>query len=175
MQEYLDKILDLVSASNKVVIDYGGGGCPLGFDSIIVDKLNKDITGRHIRYHNLTDIDQKVDVVFASHVFEHIKNLDQVLAQISLMLAPGGYLISMVPSFSNPYWNAGNHNHEIFGQHVWTMGLSETEKHITSKIPFYVEIDSKISEYLKVEIAEYCGDDSIFILASKCVEVINKE
>jgi SAM-dependent methyltransferase len=174
MQENLKNILPLVSDSNRIVIDFGGGGCPLGLGSIIVDKLKKDITGNAVKYHELTEIKGKVNVVFASHVFEHVQNLEQALNDIAEILNNDGHLICMVPSFSNPYWNAGGHNHEVFGPHVWTMGLSETDRSIISKIPFYIDIDTLISNYLKIEIAEYCGDDCIFILASKNVLSDNK-
>jgi SAM-dependent methyltransferase len=167
MQEYLNKIIPIVSDNRKIIIDLGGGGCPLGFGSIIVDKLTKDLNGNDIKYHDLADFNRTVDVVFACHVFEHIKDLDKVLQQITVVLNDGGSFICMVPSFSNPFWNAGQHNHEIFGPHAWTMGLSKTEKSITAKIPYYIDIDVMVNKYLNVEIAEYCGDDCIFIIASK--------
>jgi hypothetical protein len=167
MQENLNVIIPLISDSSKVVVDFGGGGSPLGFDSILVDRLKIDKLGRRIKIHNLDEIEGHIDVLFASHVFEHIQELDIVLKKIFDKMISGGFLICFVPSFSNPYWNAGDHQHYLFGRHVWTMGLSKTDRNIVSKIPFYMDIDLLIGKYFEIEKAEYCGDDCIYILAKK--------
>ena len=167
VQEHLAIILSLINKPSKIIIDFGGGGCPLGFNSILVDRLKKDITGNKIKYHNIKDIPMKADVVFACHVFEHLIYLDQILFEIKNILKPNGYLICMVPSFSNKNWNAGIHKNEKFGGHVWTCGLSSSDRSIVEKYPFYIDIDNKISNFFLIEKAEYCGDDSIFILAKK--------
>lgn len=167
MQEHLDKILPLLTEGNKTIIDFGGAGCPLGLNSILIDRLNKDILGNKIEYNDLSEYKGQVDIVFASHVFEHIENLDDILLSIRDKLLEGGKLICMVPSFSNIYWNAGDHNHKKFGRHVWTMGLSETDKNITKDIPYYMDIDTKIAQYFKLDLVEYCGDDCIIIIAEK--------
>lgn len=165
MQEHLNTILPIVTNPDNLIIDIGGAGCPLGFNSIIVDKLSSDITGKKVKYHDLKEIDKQVDVIFASHVFEHIVNIDEVLLQLKNLLKLNGILICFVPSFSNIYWNAGKHQNKKFGGHVWTFGLAETDRKFISNIPFYADIDKKLSEFFEIEKAEYCGDDSIFILA----------
>ena len=58
-------------------------------------------------------------------------------------------------------WRAGTHSHTVFGDHVWTFGLSGTPN-VPEGLVKYVEIDRLLGRYFDVESAAYCGDDSIF-------------
>jgi SAM-dependent methyltransferase len=106
------------------VIDFGGAGCPLGFHSVVVDKRRWDQAGRQVRFSSLENFPNEVDVVFAYHVLEHLPDLHRVVAEIRQKLQPGGFLVAIVPSFSNKNWRTKQHRHKNFGAHVWTFKLS---------------------------------------------------
>lgn len=60
-----------------------------------------DLDAPHVDYRvdlrKLPFADGSFDVVFASHVLEHIKEDDQALAEIRRILRPGGFAILPVP------------------------------------------------------------------------------
>src|SRR3954469_19832530 len=47
--------------------------------------------------------DNSVGRVLASHVLEHVENLDGLMREIQRVLAPGGTAHLVVPHFANPY------------------------------------------------------------------------
>jgi hypothetical protein len=169
MQKHLRTILTYVAAPGNLVVDFGGAGCPLGFNSVIVDRLKLDALGRQVPYSSFNQIGRPVDVVFACHVLEHIPNLDQVLGELKNALAPEGVLIAFVPAFTNEGWRACTHRNRLFGDHLWTFGLSETRS-FPEDMPNYLNIDEVLGKYFEVEKANYCGDDSIYCLCRKRVE-----
>lgn len=163
IQEHLDVVLNTVTDNTARVVDFGGGACPLGLGSIIVDQLDVDGYGIGIRYHNLHELDFTPTVIFSSHTFEHIEPLDDVLAQLRDTLAEGGRLLAHLPAYTCERWRAGVHSNSLYNDHVWTFGLRGTTP--PPGLPRYVEIDTKIEQFFEVEKAVYCGDDSIFLCA----------
>ena len=159
-QEHLDDVLPLVSDPNKYVVDFGGAGCPLGFNSVVVDFLKKDAAGRPVKHRTLSELPRQADVMFAAHVLEHVPNLDEVLAEMKAKTVPGGPVIIMVPAYTNEGWHAGAHNNKRFGGHVWTFGLSRTQP--PPELHNYRAIDETLARYVIVEKAEYVGDDCVY-------------
>jgi SAM-dependent methyltransferase len=165
IQKHLDTILPLLTTPGGKIIDFGGAGGPLGFGAEVVDKLEQDAWGREVRRHSLADVGDDVDVVFSSHALEHIAELDDILRSMQRCLRPGGQLILHVPSFQCERWRAGVHTNRRYSDHVWTFGIGREPRGIQCQN--YVDIVQKTSELFEVGRAEYCGDDSIFILARK--------
>jgi hypothetical protein len=80
-------------------------------------------------------------------------------------LKRGGQLILHVPSFHCERWRAGVHSNARYNDHVWTFGIGQDPLGLACQN--YVDIASKVGEFFSVHLAEYCGDDSILVLASK--------
>jgi CDP-glycerol glycerophosphotransferase (TagB/SpsB family) len=165
IQKNIDALLPLLTAPGSKVVDFGGAGGPLGLGSDVVDRLSQDAWGRSVTYHSLSELGECVDVVFSSHALEHIPELDDVLRNMQRCLKPGGQLILHVPSFHCERWRAGVHSNARYNDHVWTFGLGQDPLGITCQN--YVDIASKVGEFFSLRLAEYCGDDSILVLASK--------
>lgn len=60
-------------------------------------------------------LDKKFDMIYASHVLEHIQDTGVFLRKVRKLLSPSGYFFIIVPIFK----------HNIVGGHVhvWNMGL----------------------------------------------------
>jgi len=163
--ENLDFVLEQVANPAKRVIDFGGAACPLGFGSDVLDTFEQDASGRTVPYHLCEEIGHQVDTVFSSHTLEHIPNLTGVLQQIADILVPGGVAIFHVPAYTCARWNVGNHKNNVYNDHAWTFGLEGTAS--PEGIENYIRIDTAVSKFLSIEKADYCGDNSIFLVARK--------
>lgn len=53
---------------------------------------------------------EQFDIIYASHIFEHIHNLVQLKKQLTYLLKPSGLLIVMVPDYLSPdAWGDDTH------------------------------------------------------------------
>ena len=166
IQRNLKEILNLVADPDKKIIDFGGAACPLGFYSKIVDQLSKDCFGRKVPYQSLSDLPYETDVIFSSHCLEHVPEIEKILQLMLKSLKKHGVLVLLLPSFTCERWRVGIHSHKKFNNHVWTFGLKQTTD-LPKGLNNYLNIDELVSKYFLVEKAEYCGDDSIFMIARK--------
>lgn len=165
MQKHLELILEKVTQSGATVLDLGGAACPLGFGSKVVDHLASDAYGRPVDFHSLAEVVEPVDTIFTSHTLEHIEPLEAVIAEIFDTLKPAGYLLAHVPSYTCDRWWPGVHSHERYHDHVWCFGLRTDNP--PAGVSKFAAIDEIIATHFKVDLAEYCGDDSIFVVARK--------
>jgi hypothetical protein len=165
MQKHLDTLLPLLTAPGIRIVDFGGAGGPLGLGSEVVDRLDRDAWGRTVRHHSLAELGESVDVVFSSHALEHIPELDDTLRSMQRCLTPGGQLILHVPSFHCERWRAGVHSNSSYNDHVGTFGVGHDPLGVGCQN--YIDIARKVGEFFSVRHADYCGDDSILVLASK--------
>jgi hypothetical protein len=165
LQENLDQLLDEVTRPGRFVVDFGGAASPLGLGSHVADRVETDVYGDRVSYRSLDELPGQVDVVFSSHALEHVPDLDSTLRVIADVLRPGGTAILHLPAVGCERWRAGNHRSRAYRDHVWTFGLRGTE--LPQQPPNYVEIDAAVARFLRIAVAEYCGDDSIIIFASK--------
>lgn len=165
MQTHLDSILSLVAAPGRKVIDFGGAGGPLGLGSLVVDQLEHDVWGRPVPHRTLEEAGRDVDVVFSSHALEHVEPLDDVLRSMHACLKPEGHLVLHVPSFHCERWRAGVHRNRLYNDHVWTFGLGPLPEGIACHN--YADIALEVKKRFTPQVAEYCGDDSILIIARK--------
>jgi hypothetical protein len=165
IEKHLDFILSKVGQPGAQVIDFGGAACPLGLGSKVVDHLERDANGQPVECHSLEEVSAPVDVIFTSHTLEHIEPLDDVLALIASKLKPGGYLLAHVPSYTCDRWLPGVHSNKAYHDHVWCFGLRSSQP--PAGLTGYTCIDDRIARHLTVEVAEFCGDDSIFVIARR--------
>jgi hypothetical protein len=165
IQKHLEVILPLVSAAQSRVLDFGGAGGPLGLGSLVVDRLERDALGRPVPYASLPAAGTGYDVAFSSHALEHIPALDEALTLLVASLRPGGHLLLHLPAFSCERWRAGVHRNQRFNDHVWTFGIGPEPAGV--RCQSYVDIAGKVAATFDVAVAEYCGDDSIFVHARR--------
>jgi SAM-dependent methyltransferase len=163
--KHKDLILKYVNDKNLKIVDLGGAACPLGFHSDIVDFLPKDASGKPVKYKYLADLPYKADVIFTSHTLEHIEPLEEVVQQIADALVDGGHLMAHVPSFYCERWRSNIHTNRKYNDHAWTFGLSDSK--IPTDLKNYLAIDTILEKQFDLSIAEFCGDDSIFIFGRK--------
>ncbi len=163
VQEHLDLILEHFASSPGPVVDLGGAAAPFGLGSVVVDRLKQDIDGNDVLYASLDELPERPGVVITSHTLEHIPELEDVLEQVATILLPGGMLIAFVPAFSCERWRVGAHSHAAFGDHAWTFGLRDTPN-LPAGLLRYVEIDALLERWFDLELARYCGDDSIVLV-----------
>jgi len=161
MQNNLDALLPLIESGN-LVVDFGGAACPLGLGSLVVDQLKRDGAGNSVRYHSISELTDKADVVFTSHCLEHIEQIDEVLSDIHNSMVAGGDLLVFVPAWTCERWRSGIHKNEIYNDHVWTFALQGEKIPEMERVKY---IDAVIDSLFDVQHAEYCGDNSIFIHA----------
>jgi len=165
MYQYRDQLVPLIFGEGRKGIDLGGAYGPVSKDAVIVDFAKQDIFGRPVKYKYLDEIDLSVDFIYASHTLEHIRELDNLAAQIRRLLKPGGDLIVLVPSWSCVSWRVGNHTNLLHNDHVWTFYLSGTPIH--EPINNLFAIDTFLEKYFRVVLKEYTGDNSILLLAKR--------
>lgn len=59
--------------------------------------------------HSIPLGDDSVDVVFSSHVLEHVTELDVVLAELARVMRPDGIAIHILPTSTARLWTMGAH------------------------------------------------------------------
>ncbi len=151
--------------SKNRVIDFGGAFGPVSQQATIVDFARKDVFGNTVNYHDLSQVNFQADIIFSSHTFEHIKELERVLRDIRNILKPGGQLILNLPAYSCIRWQHGVHTNKKFNDHYWTFILKQTQ--LTEELPHLMAIDELIEKHFEVLRCNYTGDNSIFIWARK--------
>lgn len=165
--------------ANQSILEIGAGDLQLtnmliekGMDSITVVEKNIDVKHYNPKilfifsYLEEVNFVKKFDIVYSSHVFEHISNISVHLQKISTILNVGGSFIFSLPNFEkwieNFYLNSFNQEHVIYplakniemmlnhyGFHI--KNLSEFEQH-----SLFIE-----AEYTGQKIFEY-QDESIY-------------
>lgn len=165
MQKHKDFLLKKLNNSDLKIVDFGGAACPVGFNATVVDYLPVDKWGQKVSYRNIEDIPHDLDMVFTSHTLEHVTNLEEVLQKIKDKLVAGGYFVVHIPSFYCERWRVGIHTNNKYNDHVWTFGLSGTP--VPKGLEKYSEADTVIGKFFKIELSEFCGDDSIFMICRK--------
>lgn len=162
IQQHIDYLINLITGADKLVLDFGGAGCPLGFESKIVDRIKNDAWHRAVPYQSLSEIETEADVIFSSHCMEHIGEIGKAIQAMVNILKINGIDILHLPAFSCERWHAGSYKDINYGDHVWTFGLEGTK--VPESLKYYVCIDTLMGHFLSVEKAEYCGDNSIFLI-----------
>ncbi len=110
LQHHRERVLCILAAA-EYIVDFGGAAGPLGYNSLIVDRIAER--------QSLLEIPGKPDVIFTAHTLEHIQDVRLAMKVIAEKLSRGGYLICIVPSWRNKtLW------HENWPRHRHTFRLS---------------------------------------------------
>ncbi len=165
MQKHKDFLLEKLNNPKLKIVDFGGAACPVGLNSTVVDYLKVDKWGQKVPYRNIEDVPHDLDMVFTSHTLEHVEPLEEVLQKIKDKLVDGGWFVVHIPSFFCERWRVGIHTNNKYNDHVWTFGLAGSD--VPDGLQNYCEADTVIGKFFKIELAEYCGDDSIFMICRK--------
>ena len=92
-------------AALAVFLARGWGGYGVEADMPCCDYARDQLGIQNVQNGLLTEEAEpagEIDVVFSNHAFEHFADLDQVMQGVRRLLKPGGYLVTVVPTyFSN--------------------------------------------------------------------------
>src|SRR5215813_14141047 len=100
----LERFVQTQNSAEKTVVDFGCGQKPFGY--LFADFQGK-YQGLDVYPGGRVDIvydggaipleDETVDLLFASSVFEHVRDLEYTFCEISRVLRPGGQLVGVIP------------------------------------------------------------------------------
>lgn len=147
-----DIICDYVFSTKKKGIDFGGHHAPIYGESEIIDIFPPNM------YRKLEDIeDRELDYIYTSHTLEHTEDVDYIIGEFFRILKPNGVVLCIVPAFNCERWRKGDDRNT----HCYTFSVSGRK---------YTRLDKKFQKARFILIAsEYTYDNSIWILATKCV------
>lgn len=132
------------------LLDFGAGAAPYRhlFDVEQYITLDIDVSGHpaenkvadfYYDGHTLPFEDNHFDFIFATEVFEHIFNLDEILAELVRVLKPGGHILITTPFV----WDEHERPYD-FARYT-SFGL----RHILEGNGFEIEALEKTSGYLE--------------------------
>jgi SAM-dependent methyltransferase len=123
-----DAVLNKIESGSRIDIELGCGNRKRHGDAIGIDLLyydGVDIVGDI--HTTLTRFpDQTVENVYAYHCFEHLKQLDAIMDQLSRVVKPKGRLYVEVPHFSNPYYYSDYTHRQPFGLYTFSYLAKES-------------------------------------------------
>jgi predicted SAM-dependent methyltransferase len=103
-----------------------------------------------------------VDVIFTSHTLEHLDDVKGWLLQARERVNANGVLVIHIPAWTCERWRADQYDNPMQpNRHRHTFCLAR------DAIPGYCAIDKLLAESDWNVAADYCGDDSIFLIARK--------
>lgn len=132
--QYIQKRIE---SGEKVSLELGCGARKRHANAIGIDVLDYegvDIVGD--LYDTLRSFpDRCVARVYSYHCFEHLKNLSDVVDQLSRIMNKEARLFVVVPHFSNPYYYSDATHRQPFG--LYTFSYFSHDTIFTRKCPNY--------------------------------------
>lgn len=121
------------------VLDLGCGGRKrepawIGIDVLPLEDV--DIVGE-ARVALQAMESASVEGIFSSHFFEHVENVGTLLAEVTRVLKPGGWLDITVPHFSNAYFYSDPTHKTAFG--LYSMSYFVAATPFSRQVPMYGE------------------------------------
>jgi len=145
------------------ILDIGGAAGPLGFGSKIVDEAETDILGNKVPYNNILDVDVQVDVIFVSHLLEHLENPFLFINRCWDRLKRGGKIIILSPSlYDLP-------NHPLINEnHRWAVILNDRGARFDMTVGTHViPLLWFMRPYFKPIFADYVGNTNILYIGKR--------
>ena len=103
-------MIDFVQYKNKIVIEIGGGKTPHAVLAVGQSYASYDrLTGYDLEHFIIPYHDAVVDLVYASHVFEHLHDLKSMMRECWRVLKPDGKLYIVVPRKDSEKAYAADH------------------------------------------------------------------
>lgn len=139
MIKYLDKnnSLNKIESQSHVILEIGCGDKKKYTNSIGIDLIDfnsVDIVGNI--YNILNDVrDDSVDLIYSSHCFEHLSNLNELMKEISRILKKDGLLEVVVPHFSNPFYYSDPTHKNLFG--LYSFSYFADDNILKRQVPKY--------------------------------------
>lgn len=147
-QKYVDKQskLEEFLKNDFRIIEIGAGKKRIYSNSLTIDILddeNVDIIC------NLDDglqfiPDNSIDIIYSSHVLEHLNNFESAMIEFYRILKPNGKKILNVPHFTNPYYYSDYTHKHFFG--IYTFSYFTNKKFFKRRVPKYNTLDFEISK-----------------------------
>lgn len=136
-------------------------GADLNPDSSMPEStVKQDIT-------KLTFPDNYFDIIFCSHVLEHVENDHAAMSELRRVLRPGGFAILQAPihdvyqgkqlqqTFEDPSAKTPELREKLFGQKDHVRVYARDYKDRLEKAGFKVKIEKHINSFSKAEIKRY--------------------
>ena len=120
------RVLELGCGSRKQHPSY------VGVD--ILDYPGVDVVGEAFDVLDLIP-DGALAGVCSSHFFEHVGNVQELLAELARVIAPGGRLDITVPHFSNPYYYSDLTHKSLYG--LYTFSYWSVDPLLRRRVPTY--------------------------------------
>jgi ubiquinone/menaquinone biosynthesis C-methylase UbiE len=133
-------ILDKVGALDRrgpLKLDLGCGPTRRAPDVVGVDVLDSpavDIVGDVVEVLRALG-DESVAEIYSSHLFEHLDDLSDAIAEIERVLVVGGGLHVVVPHFSNAYYYSDPTHRRPFG--LYTFSYFAEDPILRRRVPSY--------------------------------------
>lgn len=123
--------------ANALKLDLGCGAAKRGADYVGVDLADGDavdVVG------DVLDVlraigDECVVKVYSSHLFEHVDDLAELVAELERVVVTGGRLHVVVPHFSNPYHHSDPTHRRTFG--LYTFSYFADDRLLRRRVPTY--------------------------------------
>jgi len=130
-------ILKNIKNSGELSLELGCGNRKRHEDAVGIDILEYegvDIQGDI--YDVLKKIpDNRISAVYSYHFFEHVNNVEKLLAEVDRVLIVGGRFIVVVPHFSNPYFYSDYTHLNFFG--LYSFSYFSQDHIFSRKVPHY--------------------------------------
>jgi predicted SAM-dependent methyltransferase len=113
-----------------------------------------------------------LDLVYSSHLLEHIEDLEFLMKEVERVLKPGGRMVSIVPHFSNPYFYS-DYTHKTFWG-LYTLFYFSNDKYFKREVPtYYNSIDFQIINIKLVFNSPFKIRSIIYKLVEKVINMNN--
>lgn len=136
----LDKnnIISKISRDEPVEIEIGCGDRKRDPDVIGIDILDTsatDIVGDALEVLRALP-GESVKSISSYHVFEHLQDIQEIIAEVERLLVPGGEMLVVVPHYSNPFYYSDPTHRNFFG--LYTFSYFCEDKLFRRRVPSYV-------------------------------------
>jgi len=121
-------ILPFLQNRDKLIIELGCGQLRKFPDSVMVDRIDSDAVDIICNLDEGLGFlpDESVDLIYSSHLLEHLNDLGFFMKEIYRVLKKGGRKIGTVPHFSNPYYFSDYTHRTPFGLYTFCYFAGET-------------------------------------------------
>lgn len=136
----LDKnnVISKLLKDDPIKLEIGCGDRKRDPDSIGIDILDTsatDIVGDALEVLQALP-GESVRSISSFHVFEHLQDIQDILAEVERVLIPGGEMLVVVPHFSNPFYYSDPTHINFFG--LYTFSYFCDDRIFRRRVPSYV-------------------------------------